>query len=195
MTVAEFVLFTLVGIVVYYYCGQYTQTPAVANLTPVFKKISFAFVLPTTIIIGVIYATVVVRYLFHRFTFNTRHYNNHTVWGWTVWVSCCLFTWVFGWIIGEAVPFFSVLLSLMSALFDGFFGFIYWAVAYREIYKGKLWKGQNATRKFETCFNVFIFISGFMIFGPGVYTSVEAIKQSYATGSVGSPFTCADNSV
>ena len=86
------------GIVVYYYCGQYTQTPAVANLKPLFKKISFAFVLPTTIIIGVIYAAVVVRYLFHRFTFNTRHYNNHTVIGWSVWVACCLGTWIFGWI-------------------------------------------------------------------------------------------------
>jgi hypothetical protein len=98
VTICEFILFTLVGIVVYYYDGQYTQTPAVANLKPVFLKISFAFVLPTTIIIGVIYATVVVRYLFHRFTFGTRHYNNHTVIGWSTWIACCLSTWIFGWI-------------------------------------------------------------------------------------------------
>ncbi|UZJ51566.1 hypothetical protein CBS101457_000886 [Exobasidium rhododendri] len=195
VTIAEFVLFTLVGIVVYYYCGQYTQTPAVANLKPIFKKISFAFVLPTTIIIGVIYASVVVRYLFHRFTFDTRHYNNHTVKGWSIWIGCCAFTWIFGWVIGEAVPFFSVLLSLMSALFDGFFGFIYWALAYREINKGKLWKGQGLLRKAESIFNVFLFFAGLFVFGPGIYTSVIAIMQSYSSGSVKSPFTCADNSV
>lgn len=72
---------------------------------------------------------------------------------------------------------------------------IYWALAYREIYKGKLWKGQSSLRKFETCFNVFLFMSGIFIFGPGVYTSAIAIQQSYATGGVKGPFTCADNSV
>lgn len=82
----------------------------------------------------------------------------------------------------------------MSALFDGFFGFIFWAAAYREIHKGKLWVGQKAFRKAETIFNAFIFLSGIMIFGPGVYTSVIAIMQSYAEGSVGAPFSCTDNS-
>lgn len=98
-------------------------------------------------------------------------------------------------IVGEAVPFFSVLLGLMSALFDGFFGFIYWALAYREINKGQLWKGQGALRKAESIFNVFIFLSGVFIFGPGVYTSVIAIMQSYASGSVKGPFTCANNAI
>lgn len=195
VTVAEFILFTLTGIVVYYYCGQYTETPAVANLSPIFKKISFAFVLPTTIIIGVIYAAVVVKYLFHRITFGTRHYNHNTVKGWTIWTLCCASTWIFGWVIGEAVPFFGVLLSLMSALFDGWFGFIFWAAAYRELNYGKLWKGQKITRKLETIFNVFLALAGLFIFGPGTYTSVEAIIQSYATGSVKSPFTCANNAV
>lgn len=124
VTVAEFTLFTLTGIVVYYYNGQITETPAVANLKPLFKKIAFAFVLPTvcsygyqfcflltllqTIIIGVIYAAVVVKYIFHRLTFGTRHYNNNTVLGWTIWTLCCAGTWIFGWVIGEAVPFFGV---------------------------------------------------------------------------------------
>ncbi|PWN86587.1 hypothetical protein FA10DRAFT_256956 [Acaromyces ingoldii] len=195
VTVMEFTLFTLVGIVVYYYFGQYTEAPAVATLKPVFKKISFAFVLPTTIIIGVIYAAVVAKYLFHRFTFGTKHYNNHTVIGWATWTACCLGTWVFGWVIGEAVPFFSVLLSLMSALFDGWFGFIFWAAAYRELYKGQLWVRQSILRKAETIFNIFIFFCGLFVFGPGTYTSVEAIIQSYATGSVKTPFTCANNAV
>lgn len=61
-----------------------------------------------TIIIGVIYAAVVVKYMFHRITFGTRHYNNNTVKGWTIWTLCCASTWIFGWVIGEAVPFFGV---------------------------------------------------------------------------------------
>jgi uncharacterized membrane protein len=56
VTVAELTLFMLAGIVVYFYAGQYTQSPAVAVLDPTFRKIAFSFVLPTTIIIGIIYA-------------------------------------------------------------------------------------------------------------------------------------------
>lgn len=56
VTVAETVLFCLTGIVVYWYAGQYTGSPAVSSLDPVFRKIAFSFVLPTTIIIGIIYA-------------------------------------------------------------------------------------------------------------------------------------------
>lgn len=74
VTIMEFSLFTLTGIVVYYYCGQYSGAPAVVVLKPVFKKIAFAFVLPTTIIIGVIYASVVAKYLFNRLFYGTRHY-------------------------------------------------------------------------------------------------------------------------
>lgn len=51
------------------------------------------------------------------------------------------------------------------------------AAAYRELYHGQLWKNQSLLRKAETCFNVFLFIAGLFIFAPGLYTSVEAIKQ------------------
>lgn len=47
----------------------------------------------------------------------------------------------------------------MSALFDGWFGFIFWAAAYRELNYGKLWKNQPLSRKLETAFNVFLFVS------------------------------------
>lgn len=72
VTVAEFILFSVAGIVVYRYTGQYTTAPAVGTLRPVFKKIAFAFVLPTTIIIGVLYASVVAKYLFGRIFMGTK---------------------------------------------------------------------------------------------------------------------------
>lgn len=78
VTVAEFVLFSVTGIVVYRYTGQYTTAPAVGTLRAVYKKIAFAFVLPTTIIIGVLYASVVAKYLFGRMFMNTRVSHTHT---------------------------------------------------------------------------------------------------------------------
>ncbi|KAN0065156.1 hypothetical protein ACQY0O_001653 [Thecaphora frezii] len=195
VTVMEFVAFTLVGIVAYYYTGQYTTAPAVGTLKPVFKKIAFAFVLPTTIIIGVIYASVVAKYLFARLFLGTKHYNNNTTVGWIGWVGCVTATWVLGWVIGEAIPFFSTLLSLMSALFDSYIGYIFWAFAFFELHRGQLWHGQSLARKAETALQVFLIFVGLFIFGPGLYVSVQAIINNYTMGSVKSPFECADNSL
>ncbi|CCF51962.1 hypothetical protein NDA11_000609 [Ustilago hordei] len=195
VTVAEFVLFSITGIVVYRYTGQYTTAPAVGTLRPVFKKIAFAFVLPTTIIIGVLYASVVAKYLFSRIFLGTKHYNNHTAVGWAGWIGCVVVTWVLGWVIGEAIPFFSSLLSLMSALFDCYFGYVFWAFAFFELYKGQLWVGQSWVRKIETAFQFVLIAAGLFILGPGLYVSVQSIIDNYDTGSVKSPFTCADNSL
>ena len=195
VTVAEFVLFAVTGIVGYRYTGQYTTAPAVGTLKPIYKKISFAFVLPTTIIIGVLYASVVAKYLFGRIFINTRHYNNHTVVGWTGWIGCVVVTWIAGWVIGNAVPFFSSLVSLMSALFDCYFGYLFWSAAYFELHKGQLWKGQRWTTRVETAFQFLLIATGLFVLGPGLYASVQSIIDNYHTGSVRAPFSCADNSV
>lgn len=83
----------------------------------------------------------------------------------------------------------------MSALFDGWFGFIFEAMMFFEISKGNLWKGQGVLRKLETCFCVFLIMAGLLVFGAGTYTSVEAIIQNYRAGLVKSPFGCASNAV
>lgn len=195
VTVAEFILFSVTGVVVYRYTGQYTTAPAVGTLRPVFKKIAFAFVLPTTIIIGVLYASVVAKYMFGRIFMGTKHYNTHTVVGWAGWIGCVTVTWVLGWVIGEAIPFFSTLLSLMSALFDCYFGYMFWAFAFFELYKGQLWVGQSWMRKLETAFQFVLLIAGVFILAPGLYVSVQSIIDNYHTGSIKAPFTCADNSL
>lgn len=55
----ELSLFALVGAFVYAFAGQYSEAPAVIVLRPLYKKIAFAFVLPPTIIIGVIVSRLV----------------------------------------------------------------------------------------------------------------------------------------
>ena len=64
-------------------------------------------------------------------------------------------------------------LGIMSAAFDSFFGFIFWAVAYYHINKNKLFAGWKMT--IMTMINVVIFILGLFMLGPGLYTSVDAI--------------------
>ena len=64
-------------------------------------------------------------------------------------------------------------LGIMSAAFDSFFGFIFWAVAYYHINKNELFAGWKMS--IMTIINVVIFILGLFMLGPGLYTSVDAI--------------------
>jgi hypothetical protein len=51
--------------------------------------------------------------------------SSNTWQGWSMWVALIVIIWILGFIIGEAVPFFGDLLSLISSLFDSFFGLIF----------------------------------------------------------------------
>ena len=56
VTIAEIILFSLVGGIVYGYTGnQYTTSPAFGSLgNEVYKKVSFSFMIPTLIFLGVL---------------------------------------------------------------------------------------------------------------------------------------------
>ena len=43
---------------------------------------------------------------------------------WGSWAGIVGFTWIAAFIIAEVIPFFSDMLSLMSSLFDGWFGYV-----------------------------------------------------------------------
>ena len=88
-TIAEIILFSLVGSIVYAYVGnQYMTSPAFGSLTPLYKKVSFSFMIPTLIFLGVLYASVSSRFVFFRiFERSPRHKNEHTVLGWGVWAA------------------------------------------------------------------------------------------------------------
>jgi hypothetical protein len=77
------------------------------------------------------------------------------------------------------LPFYSVIpsmgdfLSIMSAAFDSFYGFIYWSVAYWRMNRRTLWAGP--IKSITTIINGLILLLGFFMLGPGLYTSIQAI--------------------
>jgi hypothetical protein len=132
VTIAEVIVFSLVGSIIYWRTGtEYVTAPAFGSLSnDVHKKISFSFMIPTILFLGVLYASVSARFVFFNLFKGSKHLGNHTVIGWASWAGILGITWVFAFIIAEVIPFFSDLLALMSSLFDSFFGNIFWALAY-----------------------------------------------------------------
>jgi amino acid transporter len=192
ITIAEVIVFTLCGALVYHYVGnQYITAPAFGSLTPTFKKIAFSFAIPTIVMLGALYASVTARFVFFRLFKNSKHRHENTFVGWASWVGILAATWILAFIIAEVIPFFSDMLSLMSSLFDGWFGFIFWGMAYLSLYPGKSrWAGP--WRSAETVFNYILIVFGFYVLVAGTYTSIKSIIIDY-TGQ--KPFTCASNAL
>ncbi|MCJ1475612.1 hypothetical protein MMC13_004275 [Lambiella insularis] len=201
VTIAEIILFSLVGAVVYAYTGtQYNTAPAFGSLGSVlYKKVAFSFMIPTLIFLGVLYASVSARFVFFRIFEGTRHKGNHTVVGWASWAGILGLTWILAFIIAEVIPFFSDLLALMSSLFDSFFGFIFWGVAYfrmRNADFGPGWYSKRGLRGYwGTFLNVVIILIGLFMLTAGTYASVDSIVLGYQAGGFPGAFTCNDNGI
>ena len=61
--------------------------------------------------LGVLYASVVGRFLFFRIMRNSVHRYSHSFIGWGVWIAVIASLWVFAFIIAGVIPFFNDLLS------------------------------------------------------------------------------------
>lgn len=89
-------------------------SPAYGSLEPHFKKVIAAFVLPTVVIVGGVYCLVTAKTIFARvFDFNSVHRRSHTMKGWSAWIMIILVLWILAYIIGQAIPFFNDLISLI----------------------------------------------------------------------------------
>jgi len=132
--------------------------------------------IPTLIFLGVLYASVSARFVFFRVFEGTRHKTSHTVIGWVSWAAILAATWILAFIIAEVIPFFSDLLSLMSSLFDSFFGWIFWGVAYlrmrRADYGPSFYKERGVRGWMGLLVNIFIIVVGIFFLGVGTYVSL-----------------------
>ena len=177
----------------FHYLGQYSTAPAFGSLgVTKYKKGSFAFVIVPTVVIGVIYANVSAKFVYFRLMGNSRHGHSNTVIGWGVWAAVIAAIWAIAFIFAEVVPSMGDFLSLLGAAFDSFFGFIYFAVAYWQLYKGNLFAG--AGRSIMTVVHVFVMCVGLFLLGPGLYAACEAIIADYNSGTTPA-FSCANVSI
>jgi len=177
VTICEIIVFSVVAAVIYAYTGtQYDIAPAFGSLgNDLYKKLAFSFMVPTLIFLGLLYASVSARFIFFRIFEGTRHKGNHTVVGWAAWAGILAITWIIAFIIAEVIPFFTDLLSLMSSLFDSFFGFIFWGTAYmrmRQADYGPGWIHKRGVRGIAGfVLNVFLILIGLFMLTGGTYVS------------------------
>lgn len=84
----------------------------------------------------------------------------------------------------------------MSSLFNCWFGFIFWGLAFFRMRHADLkigWKRQPVLDAVSVAFNTVLILTGFLYLTLGTYVSVQGIIDQYAAGNVRGVFSCASN--
>jgi hypothetical protein len=185
------------ALTVYAYCGKWTASPALGSAGPTIKIIAYAIAIPGMIVGAMILVHIAAKSLFVKLLRGTRHLSENTTTHWVVWLSCTYGIGLIGWLLSEAVPIFSSLVSLIGALGFGPLGICLPAI---------LWFSLERTRAIQeprkSVFIVWssraghfsIFLLGLLVTIGGTYANVVSINDQFKEGSVGSSFQCADNS-
>ncbi|KAG9232329.1 amino acid transporter-like protein [Amylocarpus encephaloides] len=185
----EIFIYTVTGALIYAFVGQDVSSPALLSAGYLMAKVAFGIALPVIFISGSINCTVVARYIHGRIYRDSVVRFINTKKGWITWLALITFITIIAWVIAEAIPFFSDLLSIMSALFSSGFTFYFPATMwFMLIKKGKWYAKENL---FLSIVNAIVFIIGIVILVAGTYAAIVDIMDQYKRDAVRGAFTCA----
>lgn len=169
----EICIYTLTGALVYAFVGQDVKSPALLSAGPLISKIAFGLGLPVIFISGSINTTVVARYLHGRYFKNSVIRYINTKAGWATWLGLISAITVIAWVIAEAIPFFSDLLSISSSLFISGFTFYLPAMMWFMLLRKGSWYSKENLLK--SIINAIVFVIGIIVLVGGTYASIDDI--------------------
>ena len=169
----EIFIYTLTGAMIYAFVGEDVQSPALLSAGPLITKIAFGVALPVIFISGSINTTIALRYVHGRMFSNSVMRYVNTPKGWASWIVLVLVFTLLAWVVAEAIPIFSDLLSLASALFVSGFSFwipaVMWFMLLRE---GKWYEKKNLAVA-AGC--LLAFVIGVITLVAGTYATIQDI--------------------
>lgn len=201
------VVYIIIGIVVYYFCGSYVASPALGSAGPTLKKVSYGFALPGLIVSCAIFTHVSLwkfqpgmlliilqlsaKYIFVRILRGTKHLTSNTLIHWGTWLGSTTGTVIVAYIIASSIPVFGNLISLVGALFGTFLCF----QPYGCMWLYDNWKNPRTTRWYAMVgWCVFVIAIGTFLMIAGTYGAIKVIIDDYNANGGSSAFSCADNS-
>ena len=117
-------VYSTVAVVIYYYVGPAVPAPALSAAGAKVRLASYGVASLTIIIAGVVNGSVGSKQLYLRF-WQWRNapkvVQEKSMRAYSSWITIVTGIWVMAWIIAEAIPKFEYILSLVSALFSGWY--------------------------------------------------------------------------
>ncbi|CAG8887271.1 unnamed protein product [Penicillium egyptiacum] len=186
---ASYLAFSLV---VYRWCGQWVASPSLGSAGQTIKMVSYGVALIGLIVSATIYLHIAAKYMFVRILGNTRHLQANTVVHWATWLGCTIGLGAISFILAETIPIFNYLVALIGS------------VCFAPLamcLPGFLWLHSNGHYRKGTLMQKVIYLLhwGMVVLGifflvGATYGVIVQIIDAYATGMIGSTFSCLDNS-
>lgn len=139
------------------------------------------------LIAGVIYGHVAAKYIYIRVFRGTDRMHKRDAVAIGSWVLIALCLWILAWIIAEAIPVFSNLLSLITALFASWFTYGLSGIFWLFMNKGLWFK--NWKKISLTMVNLLAIGVACVLCGMGLWVSGKALHDNPSSAS----FSCANN--
>ncbi|KAI6881346.1 hypothetical protein KC334_g16610, partial [Hortaea werneckii] len=188
------IVYLIIGIVVYYYCGSYVASPALGSAGQLIKRISYGLALPGLCVTMTLVIHLPAKYVFIRMMRGTKHLASNTMVHWISWLGCTAFMTLVSYVVASAIPVFGGLVSLVGALLGTLLSF----QPYGLMWLHDNWALPDESRKIRWKFMVgwciFVILSGSFLLVAGTYGSIVGIMRSFRESGGTSPWTCADNS-
>ncbi|KAE8355468.1 transmembrane amino acid transporter protein-domain-containing protein [Aspergillus coremiiformis] len=185
----EIALYIAAATVIYYYVGTGVASPALGSAGPVLKKVAYGVAIPTIIGAGVVNGHVGLKYIYVRIFRKSGRMHKRDFVSVGSWIAIGVTCWVIAWIIGEGIPSFTNIVSLISSLFASWFTYGLSGVYWLHLNWGQWF---SSPRKIAlTILNMVIVGIGAVICGLGLYASGKAIHDDTSRAS----FTCANNAL
>ncbi|CAO1633175.1 unnamed protein product [Parajaminaea phylloscopi] len=202
--------YIIVSVMIYCKVGVYITSPALGSAGPLIKKISYGIALPSLFYSAFFQAHLAAKYTFVRSLRGTRHLQQNTLVHWSVWLGGMTVVILIGFVVAGAIPFFGDLLGLIGAFLMPHFCLVVpccmllYSIAERHSQPtdGVAWirsswllvrKSDRRRTRVVIMLCYAVITIGTFIFVAGTYGSIKSILDSYASGSIGKPFSCADN--
>ncbi|KAI7554100.1 amino acid transporter [Hortaea werneckii] len=180
------------SLVVYRWCGQWVASPSLGSAGQTVKMVAYGVGLVGLIVSACLYLHVAAKYCFVRVLRRTRHLQENTITHWVTWLGLTFGLGALAFALAMAIPIFQYLIVLTGSIC--FAPLALSLPGWLWIYDHKSWYKGSALQQAAFCFHAFLIPLGLFILVGGTYGVVEEIIQAYADGTIGSAFSCADNS-
>lgn len=178
--------------VVYAYCGKWVTSPSLGSAGGTIKIAAYGVAFPGLVAVGMICVHVPAKSLFVRLLRGTHHLTENTVKHWVVWLSCTTACGLAGWLLAEAIPFFTSLVSLIGSMGFGPLGVCLPPFLWFSMHRG--YRTGSARQQALWWVHIGMLMLGLLIVIGGTYANISNIVDQLQAGNVGSAFSCADNS-
>ncbi|THV89634.1 hypothetical protein D6D26_09696 [Aureobasidium pullulans] len=180
------------SLVVYRWCGKWVASPSLGSAGQTIKMVCYGIALPSLVVSACLYLHVAAKYIFVRVLRESPHLQSNTMVHWGTWLSCTFGLAAVSFVLAEAVPIFDYLLSLAGSIC--FAPLAISLPAWLWIYDHMHYRKGSAIKQFSFWMHALFIPLGIFVMIGGTYGVVVQIKEAYASGQIGSAFSCADNS-